>query len=43
MARRNPAERIFRRYFKGEPWVRGGDPVSSISPALTLAVLERGL
>ena len=37
------SERIFRRYFGGDPWVRGGGPVSSIDPAVTRAVVERGI
>lgn len=37
------AEKIFRRYFDGDPWVREETPVSSIDPAVTRAVLARGL
>jgi choline dehydrogenase-like flavoprotein len=37
------AEKIFRRYFDGDPWVKAETPVSSVDPAVTHAVLERGL
>lgn len=37
------AEKIFRRYFDGDPWVRFERPVSSIDHKVTLAVLARGL
>ena len=37
------AEKIFRRYFGGDPWVRREAPVSSAGPAVTHAVRERGL
>jgi choline dehydrogenase-like flavoprotein len=37
------AEKIFRLYFDGQPWVRSESPVSSISPAVTLAVQAAGL
>jgi hypothetical protein len=37
------AEKIFRRYFDGDPWVRFERPVSSIDLKVTLAVLARGL
>jgi choline dehydrogenase-like flavoprotein len=37
------AEKIFRRYFGGDPWVRNESPVSSISPAVTRAVQAAGL
>jgi choline dehydrogenase-like flavoprotein len=33
------AEKIFRRYFDGDPWVRFERPVSSIDPKVTLAVV----
>jgi choline dehydrogenase-like flavoprotein len=33
------AERITTRYFDGDPWVGAGDPVSSIDPAVTRAVV----
>jgi choline dehydrogenase-like flavoprotein len=33
------AEKIFQRYFDGEPWVGREAPVSSIDPAVTRAVL----
>jgi choline dehydrogenase-like flavoprotein len=35
------AEKIFKRYFDGDPWVRTDDPVSSIDRKVTRAV--RGL
>ena len=37
------AEKIFRKYFKGDAWVRREAPVSSVDFAVTRAVLERGL
>ena len=37
------AERIFNRYFDGDPWVRRESPVSSIDGAITRAVVQRGL
>ena len=37
------AEKIFRRYFGGDPWVQREAPVSSIDSAVTRAVIERGL
>ncbi|MFL5918755.1 MAG: GMC family oxidoreductase N-terminal domain-containing protein [Gaiellaceae bacterium] len=37
------AERIFIRYFGGEPWVGRESPVSSIDDTVTAAVLTRGL
>jgi choline dehydrogenase-like flavoprotein len=37
------AEKIFQLYFGGDPWVRGEVPVSSIDPAVTQAVIKRGL
>jgi choline dehydrogenase-like flavoprotein len=37
------AERIFKRYFGGDPWVHSESPVSSISHRVTKAVRERGL
>lgn len=37
------AEKIFARYFGGTPWVGREDPVSSVAPAVTRAVLERML
>lgn len=37
------AEKIFERYFNGDPWVATEAPVSSIDPAVTKAVLDRGL
>lgn len=32
------AEKIFERYFGGEPWVAHDTPVASIDPAVTQAV-----
>ncbi len=37
------AERIFHKYFGGDPWVGRATPVSSVSPRVTLAVRRRGL
>jgi choline dehydrogenase-like flavoprotein len=37
------AEKIFRRYFDGDPWVTREAPVSSIDPIVTAAVLRRHL
>jgi choline dehydrogenase-like flavoprotein len=37
------AERIFQRYFGGDPWVARESPVTSIDDAVTQAVLARGL
>jgi hypothetical protein len=37
------AERIFRRYFGGDPWVKREAPVPSTHASVTRAVLERGL
>jgi len=37
------AEKIFRRYFDGDPWVRRESPESSISARVTLAVHAAGL
>ena len=37
------AERIFQLYFGGDPWVEEEVPVSSIDPAVTQAVMSRGL
>lgn len=34
------AEKIFQRYFDGDPWVGSEAPVSSIDPAVTAAVIE---
>lgn len=36
------AERIFTRYFGGDPWVREETPVSSIHEVVTRAVVARG-
>jgi choline dehydrogenase-like flavoprotein len=36
-------ERIMKRYFDGEPWVRNETPVSSIDPRVTFAVVQAGL
>lgn len=37
------AERLFIRYFGGDPWVGRESPLSSIDPQVTHAVLARGL
>jgi choline dehydrogenase-like flavoprotein len=37
------AEKIFQRYFGGDPWVRTESPVSSIDDSVTRAVIQRGL
>jgi choline dehydrogenase-like flavoprotein len=37
------AETIYIRYFGGHPWVDREEPVSSIDPVVTRAVVERGL
>jgi choline dehydrogenase-like flavoprotein len=37
------AERIFVRYFEGEPWVGRESPVSSVDDTVTQAVLAAGL
>jgi choline dehydrogenase-like flavoprotein len=37
------AEKIFERYFGGEPWVGRESPITSIDPSVTQAVLARGL
>ena len=37
------AERIFRRYFRGDAWVTREAPVSSIDRAVTAAVIRKGL
>lgn len=37
------AEKIFARYFGGDPWVATGAPVSSIDRSVTDAVVELGL
>jgi choline dehydrogenase-like flavoprotein len=37
------AERIFRRYFGGDPWVKKESPTSSIDRRVTRAVRRRGL
>ncbi len=37
------AERIFRRYFGGDPWVQNETPVSSVDPVITRAVKTRRL
>ncbi len=36
------AEKIFQLYFGGDPWVTREAPVSSIDPAVTLAMTEPG-
>ena len=37
------AEKIFQRYFGGDPWVRSESPVVSTASAVTRAVVQRGL
>jgi choline dehydrogenase-like flavoprotein len=37
------AEKIFQLYFDGAPWVGSHAPVSSIDPAVTHAVVQRGI
>jgi choline dehydrogenase-like flavoprotein len=37
------AEKIFRRYFDGDPWVQSETPISAISLKVTLAVQAAGL
>jgi choline dehydrogenase-like flavoprotein len=37
------AEKIFQLYFRGDRWVQAEAPVSSIDPAVTKAVIERGI
>jgi hypothetical protein len=37
------AERVFQKYFGGDPWISKEAPVSSIDPQVTHAVMERGL
>jgi choline dehydrogenase-like flavoprotein len=37
------AEKIFQLYFGGNPWVGNEAPVSSVDPAVTRAVITRGL
>jgi choline dehydrogenase-like flavoprotein len=37
------AERIFRRYFGGDPWVKKDSPTTSIDRRVTRAVRRRGL
>lgn len=37
------AEKIFRRYFDGDPWIREEAPVSSIDAVITQAVMPRNL
>jgi choline dehydrogenase-like flavoprotein len=37
------AERIFRRYFGGDPWIKREAPVPSTHASVTRAVVERGL
>ena len=37
------AERIFVRYFGGEPWVGRESPVSSVEDTVTAAVMAAGL
>jgi hypothetical protein len=42
-ARVQTAERIFRHYFDGDPWVKRESPVRSIDRRVTRAVRARGL
>jgi choline dehydrogenase-like flavoprotein len=37
------AERIFVRYFGGDPWVEHESPVSSVDDTVTQAVIAAGL
>jgi choline dehydrogenase-like flavoprotein len=37
------AEKIFRRYFGGDPWVKKHSPISSIDDKVTKAVIAAGL
>jgi choline dehydrogenase-like flavoprotein len=37
------AEKIFSRYFGGDPWVHQEAPLASTAPEVTKAVLARGL
>ncbi|UTT50431.1 GMC family oxidoreductase N-terminal domain-containing protein [Rhodococcus gordoniae] len=37
------AEKIFAKYFGGDPWVARENPVSSIDDRVTAAVIERGI
>jgi choline dehydrogenase-like flavoprotein len=37
------AEKIFRRYFGGDPWVKKRSPISSIDDKVTKAVIAAGL
>ena len=37
------AEKIFRRYFGGDPWVKKRSPISSIDDRVTKAVIAAGL
>ena len=37
------AERVFVRYFGGEPWVGRESPVSSVDDTVTQAVIAAGL
>jgi choline dehydrogenase-like flavoprotein len=37
------AEKIFQKYFDGDPWIEHESPVSSIDAAVTHAVRDRGL
>jgi choline dehydrogenase-like flavoprotein len=37
------AEKIFRRYFGGDPWVKKRSPISSIDDRVTNAVIAAGL
>jgi choline dehydrogenase-like flavoprotein len=37
------AEKIFRKYFGGDPWIEREAPVPSVDHAVTRAVVARGL
>ena len=37
------AEKIFQRYFGGDPWVRDGDPVVSTDPRISVRLAQLGL
>jgi hypothetical protein len=37
------AEKIFRRYFDGDPWVRAETPVPSTDPRVTRRLARLGL
>jgi choline dehydrogenase-like flavoprotein len=37
------AEKIFEKYFGGDPWVKSEQPISSTDPRVTAAVLQSGI